>query len=163
MAAAGRRAAARRILKTPKSAALLAGCALARPALGGCAWCGTELPPRRRTWCSDRCGTVFWTNHWWTLARAAAKRRDKYRCRRCGALAPKRPTRRAQASETAYRTAMRAWRSAKKTQRMEVNHRVPCRGKHGTLSCDHHLENLETLCPPCHAAHTRELVRAPSA
>jgi hypothetical protein len=49
---------------------------------------------------------------------------------------------------------MRAWRLAKKTQRMEVNHRVPCRGKHGTVSCDHHLDNLETLCVACHRVLT---------
>ena len=34
---------------------------------GGCAWCGAALPPRRRTWCSDRCAEAFWNNHWWTL------------------------------------------------------------------------------------------------
>jgi hypothetical protein len=134
----------------PKSAALLAGCVLARPQPAGCAWCGTALPARRRTWCSDRCATTFWTNHWWTLARRAAKRRDKYRCRACGAAAPKRPTRAACTTAAAYRTAMRVWRTAKKTERMEVNHRVPCRGKHGALSCDHHLVNLETLCVACH-------------
>jgi hypothetical protein len=49
---------------------------------------------------------------------------------------------------------MRAWRAAKKSGRMEVNHRVPCRGKHTTLSCDHHLDNLETLCVACHLEHT---------
>ena len=54
---------------------------------------------------------------------------------------------------------MRTYRAAKKTDRMEVNHRVPCRGKHGKLSCDHHLENLETLCPSCHSAHTRAIGR----
>jgi hypothetical protein len=138
----------------PKSATLLAGCALARPAADGCAWCGALLPPRRRTWCSERCGTAFWTNHWWTLARRAAKRRDKYRCRTCGAAAPKRPTRTAFATLAKYRAAMRAWRAAKKTQRMEVNHRIPCRGKHGAVSCDHHLDNLETLCIACHRALT---------
>jgi hypothetical protein len=139
---------------TTKSAALLAACALARPLPDGCAWCGVEKPVRRRVWCSERCATAFWTNHWWTLARSATKRRDRYRCRTCGAAAPKRPSRAAFPSETAYRTAMRAWRAAKKTQRMEVNHRVPCRGKHGTLSCDHHLDNLETLCTACHRTIT---------
>jgi hypothetical protein len=141
-------------VKVPKSASLLAGCPLARPAFDGCAWCGAALPPRRRTWCSERCSTTFWTNHWWTLARSAAKRRDKYRCRACGAVAPKRPSKDACATVLAYRTAMRDWRSAKKTQRMEVNHRIPCRGKHGTLSCEHHLDNLETLCIGCHQLHT---------
>ena len=137
-----------------KSASLLAGCALARPAPGGCAWCGGELTGRRTTWCSDRCGTAFWTNHWWTLARRAAKRRDKYRCRNCGAAAPTRPSRTRYAAEAAYRGAMRRWRAAKKSERMEVDHRVPCRGKHGVVSCDHHLDNLETLCVACHSERT---------
>ena len=60
---------------------------------------------------------------------------------------------------------MRTWRAAKKTQRMEVNHRIPCRGKHSTLSCDHHLDNLETLCVACHKVLTlddRRLTRSPA-
>jgi len=138
----------------PKSAALLAVCPLAHAASGGCAWCGSSLPPRRRTWCADACATAFWNNHWWTAARAAAKRRDRYRCVRCGERAPVRPTRKRHSSERAYRDAMRAWRAARKTGRVEVNHRVPCRGKHRTLGCEHHLENLETLCAACHKAET---------
>lgn len=137
-----------------KSSALLATCVLAHATPGGCAWCGAALPARRRTWCSDRCGRAFWTNHWWSLARQAAKRRDRYRCRRCGAEAPKRPTRRSHPVEGAYKSALRAWRAARKTERMEVNHRVPCNGKHGTVSCDHHLDNLETLCVGCHKLYT---------
>ncbi|MGZ3502929.1 MAG: hypothetical protein ACXWNJ_00820 [Vulcanimicrobiaceae bacterium] len=143
----------------PKSVSLLASCSLARPAAGGCAWCGTELPQRRRTWCSDRCGTAFWNNHWWTLARRAAKRRDKYRCKRCGHALPKRPSRSTCSSEKAYRAAMRAWRTQRRTGRLEVNHRDPCRGQHGQLSCAHHLENLETLCVTCHKAHTSAIPR----
>jgi len=142
-----------------KSAALLAACPLAHSHAGGCAWCGAALPPRRRTWCSDRCGTAFWTNHWWTLARGAAKRRDQYRCKRCGAAAAKRPNRTKAASLSTYRTAMRAWRNARKQSRMEVNHRVPCRGAHGSLSCAHHLDNLETLCPTCHREYTSAVRR----
>jgi 5-methylcytosine-specific restriction endonuclease McrA len=52
---------------------------------------------------------------------------------------------------------MRAWRAAKKTARMEVNHIVPCRGRHTTIACDHHLTNLETLCVACHRTHTSAL------
>jgi hypothetical protein len=33
---------------------------------------------------------------------------------------------------------------------VEVNHREPALGAHGTLSCVHHLDNLETLCVACH-------------
>ena len=55
---------------------------------------------------------------------------------------------------------MRAWRKTKRTERLEVNHIVPCRGKHRALDCAHHLDNLETLCLPCHQAHTSSLPRA---
>lgn len=49
---------------------------------------------------------------------------------------------------------MRAWRSAKAVDRLEVNHREPALGAHGTLSCLHHLDNLETLCVACHRETT---------
>jgi hypothetical protein len=135
---------------------LLAGCALARPVAGGCSWCGAPLPPRRRTWCSDRCNEAFWNNHWWTLARRATKRRDKYRCLRCGYAPPKRPARTRFSAEAAYRAAMRAWRAERHANRLEVNHLEPALGAHRSLSCLHHLENLETLCVACH----RELTSA---
>ena len=138
-----------------KRDALLAVCSLAPPrAAGACAWCGNELSPRRRSWCSDRCGELFWANHWWSVARAATKRRDRYRCARCGARAPKRPVRAKHATHAGYLAAMRAWRKEKRTARLEVNHIVPCVGRHGELSCAHHLDNLETLCPTCHKVHT---------
>jgi hypothetical protein len=141
-----------------KRDALLAVCSLApRAGQGACAWCGADLPPRRRSWCSDRCGERFWANHWWSVARAAAKRRDRYRCTRCGTAPPKRPVQSKQPSRAAYLAAMRAWRRAKRTARLEVNHIVPCRGKHASLDCAHHLDNLETLCPACHRVHTSAL------
>lgn len=144
-----------------KSARLLADCTLARPASGGCAWCGEPLPKRRRSWCSDRCNDAFWTNHWWSLARRAAKRRDKYRCSLCGHVPPKRPTRRTHASDRAYKAAMSVWRKARKTDRLEVNHREACNGAHGEISCSHHLDNLETLCVDCHKLHTSTLRKTP--
>ena len=49
---------------------------------------------------------------------------------------------------------MRAWRAGKPLHRLEVNHREPALGKHGMLSCVHHLDNLETLCVTCHKATT---------
>ena len=143
-----------------KRDALLADCALAAPpAQGACGWCGAALPQARRSWCSDRCGDAFWANHWWSVARQSAKRRDRYRCKRCGTRAPKRPVAGAYASRPKYLAAMRAWRAEKRTARMEVNHIVPCRGRHKALDCAHHLDNLETLCPPCHKEHTAALPR----
>jgi hypothetical protein len=141
-----------------KKESLLAVCSLAPPlAACACGWCGTVLPPRRRSWCSDGCGDAFWANHWWSVARAAVKRRDRYRCRRCGARGPKRPLRTKHPTHRAYLAAMRAWRTAKKVARLEVNHIVPCAGRHTQLSCAHHQENLETLCMPCHKEHTSGL------
>jgi len=67
---------------------------------------------------------------------------------------PKRPSRIRFASEAAYRSAMRAWRAGKSANRLEVNHLEPALGAHGTLSCIHHLDNLETLCVLCHKAIT---------
>jgi len=138
----------------PKSASLLAACTLARAQAEGCAWCGQPLPARRRTWCSERCSNAFWDNHWWSRARVAAKRRDKYRCARCGHVPPKRPSRARFPVEAAYRAAMRVWRAGRAENRVEVNHREPALGAHGTLSCIHHLDNLETLCVTCHKSFT---------
>jgi len=104
-----------------KSAALAANCALAKPAAGACSWCGGAVPQGRRMWCRDRCANAFWKNHWWPLARRAVRRRDKHACVRCGAGRP-----------------------------VEVHHIKPCLGAHGEPSCAHHVENLETLCVPCH-------------
>ena len=134
-----------------KGRALLEACALARPAEGGCRWCGSPLPKGRRAWCAERCSRDFWTNHWWTLARRAAKRRDRYTCARCGHRPPPRPARGA---------ALRAWKRRRVDERLEVNHLVPCLGAHGELSCSHHLGNLETLCAPCHRALTADQARA---
>lgn len=143
-------------------AELLRDCALAAAAApGACAWCATPLAGRRRVWCGDRCATKFWTNHWWSLARAAAKRRDKYACVRCGRALPKRPTRARFPREAAFRAATRAWRAARKRERLEVNHIAPARGAHRKLSCLHHLDNLETLCVDCHKAFTYPSKAAP--
>ncbi|NNN05611.1 MAG: hypothetical protein HKL90_06895 [Elusimicrobia bacterium] len=144
-----------------KSTLLVAQCALARPSTGGCAWCGTSLPPGRRAWCGKVCADEFWKNHWWTLARRAAKRRDRRRCVRCGAAPPPRPSARNFPTRDAHRAALRAWRGRRRDERLEVNHILPCRGTHGTLSCRHHLDNLETLCVACHRRHTSALPRGP--
>jgi DNA-directed RNA polymerase subunit RPC12/RpoP len=99
-------------------------------------------------WCSDRCAEAFWNNHWWTLARRAAKKRDKYRCTRCGHKPPPR-------SHPEYKR-------LRKTDRLEVNHIEQARGAHKVLSCLHHLANLETLCLGCHREITAAVLLAAS-
>lgn len=54
---------------------------------------------------------------------------------------------------------MRAYRTLRRTERLEVNHIEQARGRHRELSCIHHLVNLETLCSDCHKDHTASLLR----
>lgn len=134
------------------ASALTASCPLARPAPGGCSWCGAALPPSRRVWCGPKCAAAFADNHWWRKARRAAKRRDKRRCARCGHAPAPRPGPAKFSRRRDYLAALRAWRASRPADRLEVHHRAPCRGGHDAPGCVHHLENLETLCVPCHRA-----------
>lgn len=96
---------------------------------GECDKCGKPLSGRRRRWCSDKCAGwlahEFAKNHEWRYARRAAKRRDRYRCVKCGSQS-----------------------------KLEVNHISPLFGSGYTPSCLHHLEGLQTLCHGCHVKET---------
>lgn len=95
----------------------------------GCHGCGSPLPKGRRKWCSDKCRLDFVKNHRWTSAKRAMKAAAaRYLCARCGKLETK----------------------------VEVNHIVPCLGKHDQWGCHHHLSNLEVVCVPCHRKITAE-------
>lgn len=50
----------------------------------GCDWCGSDLPGRRRRWCSDECSRANWEHHDWNAARFARLRADNWTCVRCG-------------------------------------------------------------------------------
>lgn len=91
----------------------------------GCDRCGRKLTGRRTRWCSDSCRRWFLDNHRWTNARRKARRSARWRCDACGS-----------------------------TERLEVNHIVPCIGRHGTIGCHHHQSNLQVLCHACHVAAT---------
>ncbi|MDB5069676.1 MAG: hypothetical protein JWM87_787 [Candidatus Eremiobacteraeota bacterium] len=150
--------------------------------------CSAPLPPRRRRWCSDGCVSAAyreaWNNHGWSSARAAALERDDYACVRCGsdgappeaesALLPVRPVfpsplpcalfewHRSEAGR-AFRDALTAHDDAKaalaRRYQLEVNHKTPALGAHAEVSCIHHLDNLETLCGPCHRRITAQQAR----
>lgn len=49
----------------------------------------------------------------------------------------------------------RPWWQQPGKHELEVNHIVPREGRGYGNGCDHHLENLETLCRPCHVDETR--------
>ena len=119
----------------------------------GCDWCGAELPPRHRRWCSDACVRAFLYNHRWEDARVEALRRAEVRwtepgkfghpivhvahmCAHCGDVLEQ--------SE---------WTAGGHV--VEVNHKVPVLGKHALMGCHHHQDGLEVLCRRCHKDVTR--------
>jgi 5-methylcytosine-specific restriction endonuclease McrA len=135
----------------PKILALLAACPLYPPPVEGrCGACGEPLSGRRTRWCSRACAASWRTNHIWTYARRAARTRDRNTCKECGTKRPSKPSRRHVTGE-AYAIARAAYDAVP----MEVNHRVALDGVlRSHAGCAHHLENLETLCAPCHKRRT---------
>ena len=103
-----------------------------------CRWCNSELPPRRRRWCSDECATTWGRNHWWTAASKAAMRRDRRRCVDCR-IDPR----------DAHQAALGAGIDPARARRfltLQVHHKTPVLGRHGETGCHHHLDGLETVC-----------------
>lgn len=93
-----------------------------------CNFCGKKLTGRQERWCSSKCNTEYYEQHYWTSRRKAALKRDKHKCVKCGQPEVK----------------------------LEVNHINPLIGSGYNLSCKHHLENLETVCHPCHVQITNQ-------
>lgn len=141
--------------------ARLALCPLKGPRAGEpgrCGLCGGELPrtkaghihPNRR-WCSTACSDTYWQNHGWGQASWAALRRDGWRCRRCG-----HPGYGGSAAPPGHFTD----EERRSLRPLEVNHRIPRNGRGYHEGCHHHLEDLETLCRPCHGQETSRQMRA---
>lgn len=96
---------------------------------GVCDRCCATLPPRRRRWCSDECSAAYFADHVFAHSRERARKRDNRRC--------------ANGCEPTW-------------EGVEVDHIVAARGAHSKHSCVHHLDNLRTLCRPCHVKRTAE-------
>lgn len=104
-----------------------------------CDRCCATLPPRRRRWCSDECADAYFREHRFSWSRVQALKRDGYRCTAC----------RVSQDEPFARGLV-----------YEVDHIEAANGSHGKLSCAHHLDNLRTLCRPCHVKRTAEQRRS---
>lgn len=128
-----------------------------------CRWCNEPARPGEG-WCGLLCEDEYRRNHWWDQAREAALVRDGACCVRCG-MGPDSPT----LAKLLLRAlipmstveAARLWRSPEfralqAASGLEVNHRVPRRGGGYQAGCHHHLDQLETLCHPCHVAETNQ-------
>lgn len=128
--------------------------------VGVCARCGRVLTGRRRKWCGDDCERAWQRNHIWSMAKEWAKRRDGYRCVRCGGDGspwlekfddPRVAARVLGLELPPGEVVHRVWRNVKK---LEVNHVEPRNGRGYNSGCHNHLSNLETLCRPCHVVET---------
>ena len=120
--------------KTKRPPHVSAGCLPGAGKPGVCDRCEAELAPGRRRWCSDECSLAYYRDHIWQYARNAALHRDKRRC--------------VNGCEPDYVTPL------------EVDHIEAARGLHSKHACVHHLDNLRTLCVPCHRKRTAEQRRS---
>lgn len=136
---------------------------------GHCRGCGKPVPPGRRSWCSEECIERMKVANWPGHARMRVFERDKGVCSSCGADCDA-IERRVQAfvamkqGEQSHVWWLRKGRLEKWFRRLglggnvykslwEMDHRTPV--VEGGGGCT--LENLRTLCRPCHKRETRAL------
>lgn len=120
-----------------------------------CRWCRVEIPPRRRTFCSDACV------HEWKLRtdpgylRERVLARDRGVCAKCGVdtIALRRDMRRL--DYAARRKFLRDWGLSERSRKSlwDADHIVPV--VEGGGQCD--LANMRTLCLKCHRDATAAL------
>ena len=130
-----------------------------------CSVCGKPLTGGGRRYCSDACTDIAYiaTNPSW--ARAKVYDRDKGICAKCGVDTERLENvlRWAGSSDTdddrhemwRFITALKKKMGFTMLHMWEMDHILPVSEGGGLCG----LENLQTLCIPCHRAETKELVR----
>lgn len=137
-------------------------CSIVGNSKGFCFFCGGELPPKRRRWCSKKCVHAYHLLiHDPSTVEAYVLKRDKGNCADCG-LDCVRLHRQVKSMELKE---LKAWMAKNKSmlrqfskaslvrrQRFwDIDHIIPvCKG--GGL-CS--MSNLQTLCVACHRRKTR--------
>ncbi|MCU1327097.1 MAG: endonuclease [Bryobacterales bacterium] len=120
-----------------------------------CRWCSTEVPKKRRSFCTEACV------HEWKLRtnpgylREHVLQRDKGVCAQCGVdtVALRRDMRKL--DYAARRKLLKQWRLTEKSRKSlwDADHIVPV--AEGGGQCD--LQNMRTLCLLCHRKVTSAL------
>lgn len=112
-----------------------------------CRWCKTEVPPGKRTFCSQGCIDEHRIRTQPAFAKARVYERDHGVCALCGldtAASIKGPSVR-----------FSRWPSATANSFWDLDHIVPV--VEGGGACG--LENYRTLCKPCHKGETAALAK----
>jgi 5-methylcytosine-specific restriction endonuclease McrA len=137
---------------------------------GQCNWCGQSLEDARARWCSQACQDEFWCRASPNYARWMVSLRDHGVCSRCGAdtarqraayirlctwgergrwFSPRHYPRISRLAHQKYGVP----RSRLRGEWWDMDHVVPVIEGGGGCS----LDNLRTLCIPCHKRETRAL------
>ena len=123
-----------------------------------CRWCSLEVPPGRRTFCSDWCVTEWRLRSDPGFLRERVFERDRGICALCGSNTVEAWNRLRRLRGPRRLAALAGWglRGMSRSSLWDADHIVPvCQGGG---ECD--LENIRTLCLKCHRAATAELRRA---
>jgi len=126
-----------------------------------CVWCGVEVPPGRRRWCSQKCVTEMQNQHWPSEWRRQVIKRDMGVCQHCRFDAWKLDrvmksinSIASIASRQLIRNHMARLGFKKGRSYVEADHIIPIvEGGSNTL------DNGRTLCQLCHKAETKRLAR----
>jgi len=123
---------------------------------GRCTWCGKQVPAGRRMWCSQSCVSDFNMRCNPSSARWAVEKRDQGVCCQCGFDAQKfqRIRRDVQQEDWWYGSKLPALLGfGNRSHFWEMDHILPVAEGGGLCG----LENLRTLCIPCHMQHSADL------
>lgn len=125
-----------------------------------CLLCHREVPKGRRSWCSQDCVDCYLDDHDWNRLRRKVYRRDRGVCALCGT-----DCRALKAEFRRIRNQMDGWNT--ESEWLKQNGIPVARADSDFWDADHIrpvseggrnlLENLRTLCIPCHQKETHDL------